>query len=266
MWGRTHSSVHAAQVYRAAAHLRSPSQPPSQPHPHLIRPGKPQRLIKRPPLCTGMQNHRIHTILPAPLHRRFHQHPRQPPPPKLARRINIQNISPPCPCSNHVRRPVHQPQTGPSRHPTVGCHYQPCHVSARLHLRQQPSPKSRGHRVERRLVAIPHVRKHLPPMGNQRSQIIHQSASYRKSIGQAHKGFSFYRAAHLIRNHQRLETPCPTSIGRNVIPPTTNSLSFRTGPIGAVRACPELAEGNLLFAPLQATLFPIHPAAEIVES
>ena len=156
----------------ASAHPRLPSVSPTRPlQPHLVRGLKSQLLIQPPTLIARVQNHRLHSFSRAPFHRRLHQLPRQPLPSVRRLRINIHDIRAPLSSSNHVRRPIHQPQPRSRRHCSIRRDGKPRQILPRLHLPLHPWLKLLAHRLQRPLVAMSHSKKHRPPLVNDRLNI-----------------------------------------------------------------------------------------------
>jgi hypothetical protein len=141
------------------------------PQPHLICPLKSQTLVQRLALLARVQHHCPHIILLAPIHHRLHQLPRQSSSPKPLLRINIHNISSPSPVSDHVRRPIHQPQSRPGRDHFVITNREPRQIFTRLHLPPQPHPKFLAHPFQLPLIPVPHIEKHFAPVPHNNLQI-----------------------------------------------------------------------------------------------
>ncbi len=107
-----------------------------------------------------MQNHRFHSLLLAPVHCHLQQSARQTLPSVIRLCVHIQNIPAPLSSPNHVRRPVHQPQSCSRHYRLRRRDREPRQIFPRLHLPSQPRSKSFTHRPEGLLVPAPHIKKH----------------------------------------------------------------------------------------------------------
>src|SRR5882724_1021734 len=154
-------------------------------HPHLIARLKSQRLIQRASIRARMQDHEVNLILAAPGQRRLHQRARQATTAERPFRINIQDVAASRSRAQNMRRPIHQPQSRPSRNLALTRNRQPRQVFPRLHLPPQPRPKPRRHRVERSLIRTPHITKHRPPMSDNRLHIVKCSGADREAWRQS---------------------------------------------------------------------------------
>jgi hypothetical protein len=167
----------------------------SQFDPHFVAGTETERFVEGATFGAGVEDDEIDVIRLAPVDGGLHQSTGETSAAEFRFGVDIQNVPTTRAGSDHVRRPVHEPEAG-SRDDLltfIDLLYfvidgQPGEVVGGGHLCFHPRKEFRRHGIEMRLVVVTHVAKHLTAVASDRRGVVKGGGAEGDWAGIGHRG------------------------------------------------------------------------------